>query len=298
MTTFRISQNGNVIDLSGGNMSISYSVNGVELPELTDMSFAVWHLLPLAMRSGSTIHIDGPVDPLTCENAERMSRTWEMWRPADFKAVKVTALAPLPRSGNRQDEVFMFSGGVDSSYMLLTRGRRQTPGDVFKSAGFAADLSREQDLVMFPWSLNHVTNSYFKSRDFSCSAVDDDVTRAQKVQALAGNPVALSSVSFCVDKSVRPLNCGKCRKCVRTKAMFVGMTGSIPDGVFLDASPPVVSGSDMLGDERVFLIDLFQRTRENGRLRDVTGLEDAMKALWRHHRWRKRFGRMFGRRER
>ncbi|RIA00708.1 hypothetical protein D1122_03405 [Cereibacter sphaeroides] len=363
MTTLKISQTGNRIELSGGNRSISYAIAGVDLPELTDMSFAVWHMLPLAMKSGTDLHVDGPVDPLTCENAERMARTWELWRPQDFGAVKVTALPGGSRRTGRGEDLVMFSGGVDSTYMLLERGRRPEPaaaltvqgmeyghgadaqfqrslrhsqplldalnyrritvtsdlrqsvkgyhtyasviagyaflfGDLFKAGLFAADLSWEQDLLLFPWSLNHVTNRYFISGDFACRALNDDVTRAQKVEAIAGSPVALSSVSFCIDKSIRPQNCGRCRKCVRTKAMFAGLTGAVPEGVFLDPGPPRITRADMLGDERAFIFDLYQRIRERGRLDAVPGLQEAVDGFLARSRWQRRWDRLLKRRPR
>lgn len=360
MSNYTISQTRDQIEINGGSKPILYRVRGIEMPELSDMSFAVWHLLPFAMRDGSSIHIDGPVDPVILEKAERMSRTWEMWRPREFRSVKVTALPSQAGPTDRTGDLSMFSGGIDSTYMFLEHGRRQSPSaaltvqgmeyshkadeqferavrhvqplldelnyyrltvnsnlreltrgyhsyacviagyaflfrDVFAKAYFAADLSWEQDLAHFPWSLNHVTNRYFEGSGFACLAVNDQVTRAQKVERIAQDPVALTSLSFCTDKAIRPDNCGKCKKCLRTKAMFVGMTGAIPAGVFIDEQKPSLSIKDLTGSEQSFLVDLYQRARDKGHLAEVAGLENAMRSLQAKASWRARIKRLIRR---
>lgn len=359
MGTFKVKQTQNEIELTGGNRPILYSVRGIDLPELTDMSFAVWHVLPFAMRDGADIHIDGPVDQMVLDNAQLMTRTWEMWRPREFRSLRITALPAQVNTNPRSGDLSMVSGGVDSTFMLLDRGRRETPSvglqvqgmeysfkaneqferamnhlqpllddlnytrltvrsnlaklsrgyhsyssvlagyafmfrSVFERAYFAADLTWEQDFVHFPWPLNHVTNRYFQGSDFSCIAVNEHVTRAEKVERIASDPLALSCISFCKDKDIRPKNCGKCIKCMRTKVLFAGMTGAVPAGVFLDDSPPKVTTKDIAGGEQAFIVDLYQRAKDKGYLDRVPGLEASMKSLQARAALRARIRRFIG----
>lgn len=52
MPTFRVEQRGNHIEIHGAGKPVVYDVSGTELPQLTDHGFAVWHLLPGAMKTG------------------------------------------------------------------------------------------------------------------------------------------------------------------------------------------------------------------------------------------------------
>src|SRR5262249_48114894 len=147
---------------------------------------------------------------------------------------------------------------------------------VAKSATMAADYSQEQDMMAFPWGGNHVTNRYFESSQFGLRTVSDDVSRTEKVGVLGKNKFALASVSFCKRRDLRPMNCGKCGKCLRTKAMFAATVGEQPD-IFLDQS---FSREDLyaidLSDKKeiAFFSDLFLHARASGNLDKVPGLAE------------------------
>jgi hypothetical protein len=64
-------------------------------------------------------------------------------------------------------------------------------------------------------------------------AANLDIMRGEKMHLIHGSMEALSSLTFCVDYRARPNNCGRCSKCVRTKAMLLPSVGVVPD-VFLD----------------------------------------------------------------
>ena len=105
--------------------AINVEATGIELPQTEDFSFAIWFALPLAMRAGSNLHIDCPVDPVVVRNAEEMSRIWAMWQPHRFAPVKITAPTAAPRVTPVHSENFMFfSGGADSAFAMLERGVR------------------------------------------------------------------------------------------------------------------------------------------------------------------------------
>jgi len=344
MKHFQVVQTGNRVELAGWEEPIFYEVSGVDLPPLTNYAFAVWHILPKALAEHFDFTIDGPVDAETLANATRMARTWELWQPRVFRAATVRAtVTPPPPPPGRMSELTLYSAGIDSTHMLLSRGRLDRPGSaltihgmdyshetqrpfdelleitgplltrlnyrrifvrsnairlahgfhgwgmllaghafllsgLFGSALFAADSTWEEDMAIFPWGSNHVTDRYFSGYDFHLRPQHDTVTRSEKVAAIAAVPDALRSVSFCKDRSVRPYNCGVCTKCVRTKVMFLLMTGAIPsifhNNSYSERLLEVLPLNDR--SETSFLVDVYQRARDSGRLELVPGLEQRM----------------------
>jgi hypothetical protein len=157
-----------------------------------------------------------------------------------------------------------------ASYLFLL-------SDLFKEGGLAADWTAESDMVVFPWGSNHLTNKYFEGSDFSVKTFDSDVGRTAKIAAIANAGVDLRSLSFCSDDSYIPSNCGKCKKCVRTKAMFLVATGSIPQ-IFIDNSFDDASLIELIykGFERIQLFDLYQYAKTHGLMERVPNLPDVM----------------------
>lgn len=343
MLTVRVQQSGNQVKLVGATTPIYYEVEGIDLPPLRDHNFAVWHALPLALRNGWDLHVDGPVDEEVLRNANCMAQVWEAWQPQQFRAVSVSAseTAGDCNAGERREDVTFYSGGIDSTYMLTRLGRRSARSvalivhgmdynpeqdgpfsalmqrtapllqslnydrvvlrtnasriasghhawgmalaghgflfsGLFKRANFAADFTWMQDLVTFPWGLNHVTNRLFRCASFEVVPRCEDATRCEKAGALASDPQALQATSFCKRRDVRPDNCGKCSKCLRTKVMFAAMTGEIPAGVFLDPSfsEREIYAIDLSSTiERVCFVDAYQQARLKGTLSQFPGIE-------------------------
>jgi hypothetical protein len=344
----RVEQDGNSICVRRHDTDLSWEITGASLPPLSDYSFAVWSLLPDAIRRGRgfDIEIDGPVSAETCRQAELLSLIWEAWQPDSFAAIRVTADPPLPRAVTPHKILHLFSGGMDSTHMLLARGRQTKRGtvltkcksgddgadallrqtdpllerlnydrivlrtnfrvrrpnhhsynmqiaawafifsDLFSEAHFAAERTWEQDFQVHPWGLNHATHRRFKTERFALRCQHEDLKRSEKVEIVAGDPIALRSLSICRDQSALPGNCGVCYKCQIAKAMFAIMTGAVP-AIFHDTSV----GADALGalaidraDKRAFpfdasLIEMYQAARAFGRLDVVPGLADAFATL-------------------
>lgn len=136
---YSVKQSGNRIDLVGAKIPVYYEVSGIDLPHLQDYSFAVWHLLPSSMKSGLPIHIDGPVDPEVIRNAMEFSRVWELWQPTKFRQVSITSSEEsivLVDSGfKKKKQLVCFSGGVDSTHMLLDIGIQEERGTVLTIHG-------------------------------------------------------------------------------------------------------------------------------------------------------------------
>lgn len=344
----RVEQDGNNICVRGHGRDLFCEVAGTTLPPLSDHSFAVWSLLPEAIRREGRfdIEVDGPVSADTCRQAELLSLIWEAWKPDEFAAVRVTADPPLPRAVAPRKVLHLFSGGLDSTHMLLARGRQTERGtvltkctngddradallrqtdpllerlnydrivlrtnfrvrrpnyhsynmqiaawtfifsDLFSEAHFAAERTWEQDFQVHPWGLNHATHRHFTTERFALRCEHEDLKRVEKVQIVAGDPIALASLSICVDKSVSPENCGVCYKCQIAKAMFIIATGAIP-AIFHDKS----FGADALRSLAIdragtypalfnaSLIEMYQAARASGRLDAVPGLADAFLTL-------------------
>lgn len=81
---------------------------------------ALWFALPLAMRMGRDLYIDGAVCPVALNNARRLATIWSNLAPQVFEPIEIEAqvLNPdqIPASDRR---IMAFSGGVDSSTALL-----------------------------------------------------------------------------------------------------------------------------------------------------------------------------------
>ena len=132
-----VKQNGNRVAVSVNDDVISYEVLGMDLPEITNWAFCVWHVLPAAMRRGATIRITGPVDGATIAAAQRYSETWELWSPYKHRAVKIIAEAePPPAPSGRRTDLYLYSGGLDSADMLVQHSNKDTIGVALTARGF------------------------------------------------------------------------------------------------------------------------------------------------------------------
>ena len=113
-------QSGNDIVVSFADRTIRITVDGTELAPLSDWTFALWLVLPIAMREGVNVEVAKGIDPVALSNARRLVATWVQWQPSKFRYVTVTALpANEGRPRGRPGRLFFFSGGVDSTNMLL-----------------------------------------------------------------------------------------------------------------------------------------------------------------------------------
>ena len=88
--------------------------------------FAAWYFLPIAMRTGRDLQIEGEGSEETIRNARRISEIWETWLPHHFTAVNVSFDTVSPRraaDGHRERSLCCYSGGIDSTHALLKRHR-------------------------------------------------------------------------------------------------------------------------------------------------------------------------------
>lgn len=149
--------------------------------------------------------------------------------------------------------------------------------ETFAAGEIAADYNAAQEYVVHPWGTNSFTNAFFAGSTFRMETASTDITRTQKLRVLAGeDETVLGALSFCHNPKTRPENCGRCSKCVRTKAMFMATLGRVPP-VFLDTS----LDADMIRsmkvekrNERGFTMDIFFTARRNGHLDKLPGLAE------------------------
>jgi 7-cyano-7-deazaguanine synthase in queuosine biosynthesis len=292
-------------------------------------------LLPIAMQRRQSLHIAAAVDSQVLENARKLMQVWEIWLPETFRSVDLSADAepPDPIRADRTDaRLFFYSGGVDSTHMLVQPGvltagshavtihgidykpdahqafadfmTKTTPlterlalrriivrtnlgqitrnlalnhgfclagtgflfRELFTSCHLAHDYTHAQSMLAFPWGTNYVTNAYFRGTDYKLTSMDADISRTQKVGFLATKPELLETITFCVNPSTRPENCGRCDKCVRTKAMFIVEHGSVPP-IFMDSHFERHHTRSLNFNSRkevAFFTELFARARAKG----------------------------------
>ena len=74
-----------------------------------------------------------------------------------------------------------------------------------------------------------------------------------------------------------PENCGVCKKCILTKAMFLATTGRLPD-IFLDTAfdAELMQKLRVKGYVRTHVFDLYFYVKDRDRLDAVPGLLDLV----------------------
>jgi hypothetical protein len=149
--------------------------------------------------------------------------------------------------------------------------------DLFAEGTLAADSTHAEDMATFPWGTNHVTDAYLAGSDFSVRTVGAEARRTGKIAAIAGSGLDLHSLSFCRRRRVIPENCGVCRKCIRTKAMFLITTGSVPK-IFMDNSfdESLMREMGKKFSERAHLFDIYFYAKDRGLVDRIPGLADLI----------------------
>ena len=112
------------IELSGdfGKVLVNPSVNDADISKHDD--FAVWLMLPVAMRIGKPLRINGSGFTDTLINAKKMSMIWSSWLPNHFRPVEVSFAGEIlakTKEQNARKSLMFFSGGTDSSGALVRR---------------------------------------------------------------------------------------------------------------------------------------------------------------------------------
>jgi len=87
--------------------------------------FAVWLFLPIAMKTGKNLHVNGIGTEKTVKNAKKISQIWSSWMPSHFLDIEVTfdtIVSPnVEEDSCKDDSVCFYSGGVDSTYCIANK---------------------------------------------------------------------------------------------------------------------------------------------------------------------------------
>lgn len=85
--------------------------------------FALWAFLPIAMAQGKNLVINSSCSEQALANAGKLVEAWSCWLPSLFSLIKIysTSKRKLRSNDLPRRDLLCFSGGVDSTYTLLTR---------------------------------------------------------------------------------------------------------------------------------------------------------------------------------
>ena len=277
-----------------------------DTPALDTCDFAIWAVLPFAMRIGKDLHIHGAVSNRVIASAEEVADVWEKWLPYHFTRVRITADETSDATDDVSGTLSFYSGGIDSTHAILKAYDQEgelsdgltvhgmdyahdnealfqgfldkirpfyetylknylivrtniydlynqtdinigthhithiftlfAAGSIYNRYSeyrIASDHRLDHQFVVMPYGSNLATNRLMKSKNAALRSMDNDISRTAKVAYLARSGLDLQAISMCQVASAQPRNCGKCRKCARTKANFKAVGLDIPD-MFID----------------------------------------------------------------
>lgn len=103
----------------------------------------------------------------------------------------------------------------------------------YTEVNIAADLRLDQQMWSDLVGNNTANLLNMKSANADLVPTYDDVSRSEKTIYLIERGIDMRQISICPDKSVQPMNCGVCEKCMRTKIVSYLVLGEAPD-MFID----------------------------------------------------------------
>lgn len=102
--------------------------------------FALWLFLPIAMRLGRELVVEGYGSTTAATRARTLSNVWEGWLPTHFRTVECRfsdgeAPRDAPRERAAVATLMCYSGGADSTYSLLRREEQGEEQDLMTVHG-------------------------------------------------------------------------------------------------------------------------------------------------------------------
>ncbi len=86
-------------------------------PSLETYDFAIWAVLPIALRLGLAVRFHQPMSRRGLDSANNIAKVWQRWLPNFFSTVYLEAPLAPPRHKNLPKKALtFFSGGIDSTY--------------------------------------------------------------------------------------------------------------------------------------------------------------------------------------
>ncbi|MEA1988426.1 MAG: hypothetical protein U9N57_04350 [Pseudomonadota bacterium] len=117
-----IEQDGNSVIVRCDDNKFVFNVTGNASPSIECADFAVWLCLPIAMSEGRDLFVHGEGTAETILNAEKLSDIWASWLPRQYSMINVSFFScrtSQPKTTLKRP-LMCFSGGIDSTYSLIT----------------------------------------------------------------------------------------------------------------------------------------------------------------------------------
>ena len=167
-------------------------------------------------------------------------------------------------------------------------------GEQFRNLIVASDHRLDQQFYRFPYGSNLATNPLFCDGETYLLTESSDASRTERIPLLSSSREALASLTFCTNPAKKPDNCGQCKKCIRTKLMFLAATGEVPD-IFIDKAIPENWPDQIdpaIKKDRIFLIDLILSAKRSGTLDKIPGANQIYLSLKGDKPGKSRLGRI------
>jgi hypothetical protein len=154
--------------LSSEHFRMHFSSNAPWATSPQQAEFAAWAFLPLAMALGRDLHIEGAGSETTASNAEKLSQIWSSWLPGTYNPVKVrfTEQSAHSSSDKPNAELLFFSGGIDSTYSLITREWKHGRPDLLTVQGMDYQYKDDQAFTKALIKTEAVAEAYASKRLF------------------------------------------------------------------------------------------------------------------------------------
>lgn len=184
------------IYLSSGQETFYFDCTGAAIPDIEFMDFAAWMFLPIAMIKNKTLMIHGKGTVVTKKNAERLSDIWSCWLPKKYSLVKVefTEYRELNLDIDKQKQLLLFSGGVDSTYAILNKEFTSKP-DLLTIQGMDYKIS-DQDRFNKAIEKTDILASEYANQRIAVRSNAYDIYKEFNIAPRLSFVFVLASVSF------------------------------------------------------------------------------------------------------
>lgn len=180
-----------------GNISVN-SNSTFLLDKKSDSNFIAWYFLPIAMKLGRDLKIEGH-GTIKSKVTKSLSDIWASWLPSHFKSIDVIFNNGLQEDNQNKTlnkSLAFYSGGVDSTYSLLKRSHENKTQDLLTVHGMDYKFNNDDRFQKFLSKTNifanHVSNkriivrtdAYDLYQKYNCNPKSGHITH---IFALAGS---------------------------------------------------------------------------------------------------------------
>lgn len=225
-----------------------------------DSAYSAWQLLrtrPVRPFTGLMVHgFDIPLSDRT-GFAGALRRARNLLGSRDVEVIPMQS--NFRAVHDNADWGFHHASAIAAALTLLSSG--------FKQGLISATLPRHMKSF---WGSNPTTDPLFGSDRFPVAHCGDEVSRLQKLRAIAGWPEALANLRVCWQGQERDRNCGRCPKCLLTRLSFASLglapacfDEALDDGEIMNLLPAAFRGRMEAFDAREIAAEARRRGLEN-----------------------------------